>query len=167
MASEHMLFRRRFRRFSGRSELVGAKHREKAPCRDRQTYVRFGSLADIGERIRHVRFTPQWRTCGGSASMSAKWQKLTQSHQERRNPGRVAGASKSGLFGRARAGFGETQAPRRSLFNVDDRKKKKPRLTAQPVRATQGPWPRHRRPSNLALGTPTSRHRGRAAWSKR
>jgi len=59
MASEHMLFRRRFRRFSGRSELVGAKHREKAPYRDRQTYVRFGSLADIGERIRHVRFTPQ------------------------------------------------------------------------------------------------------------
>ena len=34
--------------------------------------VRFGSLADIGQPIRDVRFTPQKQTCSSSESMSAK-----------------------------------------------------------------------------------------------
>ena len=36
----------------------------------RSVDVRFGSLADISERIRDVRFTPEKRTCSSSASMS-------------------------------------------------------------------------------------------------
>ena len=39
--------------------------------------VRYGSLADIGEGFRDVRFTPQKRTYSSSASMSAMCQKRT------------------------------------------------------------------------------------------
>ena len=39
--------------------------------------VRYGSLADIGEGFRDVRFTPQKRTYSSSASMSAKCHKRT------------------------------------------------------------------------------------------
>jgi len=39
--------------------------------------VRFGSLADITERSRHVRFTPE-RTFVGPGGMSAKCQKRTR-----------------------------------------------------------------------------------------
>ena len=47
--------------------LITQLARRTAPTRQ----VRFGSLADIGEGIRDVRFTPEKRTCSSSASMSA------------------------------------------------------------------------------------------------
>ena len=52
----------------------GAQLRRLLKLSPPQSDVRFGSLADLGQPIRDVRFTPQKQTCSSSESMSAKCQ---------------------------------------------------------------------------------------------